>query len=269
MVAFPPVKINLGLNIIAKRADNFHDIESVFYPVGWTDVIEVISTDNQEFNLQMTGLPIPGDPSKNLIFKGYQLLKNNYEIPGLSFHLHKILPMGAGLGGGSSDGAYALKLINEVAQLGISTEKLLEYALQLGSDCPFFLMEKAAFVKGRGEILEPISIDLSGWYILIAMPPISISTAEAYSWITPVQPRKSIQEIISLPPEKWRDLLKNDFEIHAIQRHPIIGEIKNKMYELGATYSSMSGSGASVYGLFKQKPPLFQPEGMQIWEGKL
>ncbi|MBP6511999.1 MAG: 4-(cytidine 5'-diphospho)-2-C-methyl-D-erythritol kinase [Bacteroidia bacterium] len=269
MVAFPPVKINLGLNIIAKRADNFHDIESVFYPVGWTDVIEVITTENQEFNLKITGLPIPGDPAKNLIFKGYQLLKNDYEIPGLSFHLHKILPMGAGLGGGSSDGAYALKLINEVAQLGISAEKLHEYALQLGSDCPFFLTEKAAFVKGRGEILEPISIDLSGWYIHIVMPPISISTAEAYSWITPSQPQKSIREIISLPPEQWKEHLKNDFEKHAIQHHPVIGEIKNRMYDLGATYASMSGSGAAVYGLFKQKPPHFQTEGLQIWEGKL
>lgn len=269
MVEFPPIKINLGLNITAKYADNFHAIESVFYPVGWTDVLEVIQTDNQGFNLELSGLPIPGDSSKNLIFKGYEILKNDYEISGLSFHLHKILPMGAGLGGGSSDGAYALKLINEVAQLGISAEKLHEYALQLGSDCPFFLTEKAAFVKGRGEILEPITIDLSGWYILIVMPPISISTAEAYSWITPMQPKKSIREIISLQPEHWRDQLKNDFEKHAIQRHPIIGEIKNKMYELGATYSSMSGSGASVYGLFKKKPPLFQPEGMQIWEGKL
>lgn len=269
MVAFPPVKINLGLNIIAKRADNFHDIESVFYPVGWTDVIEVIVTENQEFNLQMTGLPIPGDPSKNLIFKAYEILKNDYEIPGLSFHLHKILPMGAGLGGGSSDGACALKLINEVAQLGISSEKLHDYALQLGSDCPFFLTEKAAFVKGRGEMLEPISIDLSGWHILITMPPVSISTAEAYSWITPHQPQKSIREIISLSPEDWKDQLKNDFEIHAIQRHPIIGEIKSKMYEMGATYVSMSGSGASVYGLFKHKPQNFQTEGMQIWEGRL
>ena len=269
MVAFPPVKINLGLNIIAKRADNFHDIESVFYPVGWTDVIEVITTENQEFNLKITGLPIPGNPAKNLIFKGYQLLKNDYEIPGLSFHLHKILPMGAGLGGGSSDGAYALKLINEVAQLGISAEKLHEYALQLGSDCPFFLTEKAAFVKGRGEILEPISIDLSGWYIHIVMPPISISTAEAYSWITPSQPQKSIREIISLPPEQWKEHLKNDFEKHAIQHHPVIGEIKNKMYDLGATYVSMSGSGAAVYGLFKQKPISFQTEGMQVWEGRL
>ncbi|MBK9636679.1 MAG: 4-(cytidine 5'-diphospho)-2-C-methyl-D-erythritol kinase [Bacteroidetes bacterium] len=269
MVAFPPVKINLGLNIIAKRADNFHDIESVFYTVGWTDVLEVIVTENQEFSLKITGLPISGDPAKNLIIKAYEILKKDYEIPELSFHLHKILPMGAGLGGGSSDGAYALKLINEVACLGISAEKLQKYALQLGSDCPFFLNEKPAFVQGKGEIIESISLDLSGWYIRIVMPPISISTAEAYSWITPTPPKKSIRDIISLPPADWRDLLKNDFEKHAIQHHPIIGEIKKEMYDSGATYSSMSGSGASVYGLFKQKPPFFQTKGMQIWEGKL
>ena len=269
MVEFPPIKINLGLNITAKYADNFHAIESVFYPVGWTDVLEVIQTDNQGFNLELSGLTIPGTISKNLIFKAYEILKKHYSLPGYNFHLHKILPMGAGLGGGSSDGTVALQLMNEVSNLGISEKKMQEYALQLGSDCSFFLQKKPMFVTGRGEILAPIQVDLTGWYIVIAMPPVSISTAEAYSWITPLQPQKSIQEIISMPIEQWRDQLKNDFEKHAIEHFPVIREIKNKMYEMGATYSSMSGSGASVYGLFKKKPPLFKLEGLQTWEGKL
>jgi 4-diphosphocytidyl-2-C-methyl-D-erythritol kinase len=269
MVAFPPVKINLGLNIIAKRADNFHDIESVFYPVQWTDILEVLTTENQVFNLNLTGIPIPGDTTKNLIFKAYEILKKHHSIPGVDFHLHKILPMGAGLGGGSSDGATALQLMNDVARLGLPAEKMHEYALELGSDCPFFLQNKPIHVSGRGENLSGIQVDLTGWYIIIVMPPISISTAEAYSWIKPSEPKKPIREIITASPEHWKVELKNDFEIHAIQRHPIIGEIKNKLYQMGATYSSMSGSGASVYGIFKSKPISSDWNGMKFWEGEL
>lgn len=269
MVVFPPVKINLGLNIIAKRADNFHAIESVFYPVEWTDILEVLTTEDQEFKLNLTGIPIPGDPSKNLIFKAYEILKKHHILLGFNFHLHKILPMGAGLGGGSSDGVKALQLMNEAAHLGISTEKMHEYALQLGSDCPFFLQKKPKFVSGRGENLSDILVDLTGWYIIIIMPPVSISTAEAYSWITPSTPKISIREMITSSPENWKDELKNDFEIHAIQRHPIIGEIKNKLYQMGATYSSMSGSGAAVYGIFRQKPISSDWGEMRNWEGEL
>lgn len=269
MVAFPPVKINLGLNIIAKRADNFHAIESVFYPVEWTDLLEVLTTENQGFKLNLSGIPIPGDPSKNLISKAYEILKKHHSLPGFEFHLHKILPMGAGLGGGSSDGAAALQLMNDVAQLGISGEQMHEYALQLGSDCPFFLQKKPMFVSGRGENLADIQIDLTGWHIVIVMPPVSISTAEAYSWITPSTPKKSIREITVASPEHWKGELKNDFEIHAIQRHPIIGEIKNKFYQMGATYSSMSGSGAAVYGIFKDKPISSDWGEMRSWEGEL
>lgn len=269
MVEFPPVKINLGLNIIAKRVDNFHSIESVFYPVGWNDVLELLTTDNQDFRLDFSGTPIPGELSKNLIFKAYELIKSKHSLPGLHFHLHKILPMGAGLGGGSSDGAYALHLINSVCKLGLTQQKLHEYALQLGSDCPFFIQKKPQFVSGRGEVMEPISIDLSGWYIQIIMPPVFISTAEAYSWITPQQPPKSIREIITADPICWKEELKNDFEKHALKKHPVIGEVKEQLYRNGAMYASMSGSGASVYGLFKQKPPIFQLKEMQIWAGQL
>lgn len=269
MVAFPPVKINLGLNIIAKRADNFHAIESVFYPVEWNDLLEALTTENQGFKLNLTGIPVPGETSKNLIFKAYEILKKHHSLPGFEFHLHKILPMGAGLGGGSSDGAMALMLMNEVAQLGISAEKMHEYALQLGSDCPFFLQKKPMFVTGRGEILSEIKVDLAGWYIVIVMPRVSISTAEAYSWILPSAPKKSIREIITSSPEQWKEELKNDFEIHAIQRHPCIGEIKNKFYQMGATYSSMSGSGAAVYGIFKDKPISSDWGEMRSWEGEL
>jgi len=269
MIAFPPAKINLGLNIITKRNDGFHAIESVFYPISWTDVIEVIKTENQEFKFNSSGLKIPGNRDNNLIVNACKLLQKDFDLPGLSFHLHKILPMGAGLGGGSSDGAFALMLINNICKLGLNKEKLKYYALELGSDCPFFIDEKPMFVSGRGEHLEEINVDLKNWYIVVVMPPFSVGTAEAYRWIQPKAPEISIKAIISSSPENWKNNLTNDFEEEVIQRHALVGEIKTELYQQGAVYASMSGSGAAVYGLFKSKPesPLFP--NMNEWCGIL
>lgn len=269
MLVFPPIKINLGLNITEKRKDGYHSIESVFFPVPWTDVLEAVITENHVVTFNSSGLNIPGNPSNNLVIKAYELLSAKYDLPGMDFHLHKILPMGAGLGGGSSDGAYALKLINDLCGLGLTLEELETDASNLGSDCPFFIQSTPKFVSGRGELLEPVSIDLKDWYILIVMPDISVGTAAAYSWITPSAPRMPVRKIVEQSPEHWKDILVNDFEAPVIQRYPIIGEIKNKMYEQGATYASMSGSGAAVYGLFRSMPVRSFWSIYQHWSGIL
>ncbi|MBK9401549.1 MAG: 4-(cytidine 5'-diphospho)-2-C-methyl-D-erythritol kinase [Bacteroidetes bacterium] len=269
MLVFPPVKVNLGLSIIEKRKDGYHSIESVFFPVPWTDALEVVITDHQNITFNSTGLPIPGDQANNLIIRAFNLLAKEHRLPGLNFHLHKILPMGAGLGGGSSNGAYALKLINEVCKLGISMKELEKMAAELGSDCPFFIESTPKFVSGRGEILEPIKINLQHWHMLIVMPPVAVGTADAYSRITPKVPETSIRQIISLPPEQWKDQLINDFEATVIQRYPVIGEIKKRMYEQGAAYASMSGSGAAVFGLFRSEPDLTGWKSNAHWSGVL
>lgn len=263
MLVFPPVKINLGLNIIEKRNDGFHNIASAFFPVPWTDALEALITDKQNFTFSTSGIPIPGNSDNNLVVRAYNLLRNMYSLPGISMHLHKVLPMGAGLGGGSSNGTSALKLINDLCGLELGTQKLHELAAHLGSDCPFFVENKAKFVSGRGDILEPLAVNLQGWYMLIVMPAVSIGTAEAYSWIRPCEPDVSIKDILSRPPEDWKGILKNDFETPAIHRYPVIGEIKDKLYSAGAVYASMSGSGAAVYGLFRAAP------GTALWKNEV
>jgi 4-diphosphocytidyl-2-C-methyl-D-erythritol kinase len=251
MIVFPHCKINLGLHVVRKREDGFHDIETLFYPVFWKDILEVNEGIKDDFDMEISGLTISGDLNSNLIYKAWKLIKAEYSLPPIQVHLHKILPMGAGLGGGSSDAAFMLKLLNSKFNLGISTEKLKEYAAQLGSDCPFFIDSKPCLATGRGEILTPISIDLSNYQILIVMPKnISVGTAEAYSWVTPQQPKSSISDIIQLPIEEWKNNLINDFEAPVIEHYPRIGEIKNELYKAGAHYASMSGSGASVFGIF-------------------
>lgn len=256
MLVFPNIKINLGLNVIAKRPDGFHALESVFYPVPWCDALEAVVSDKQEFKFTSTGLPIPGNESSNLIIKAYALLKEHYPVPPLEIHLHKLIPMGAGLGGGSSDAAFLLKLVNELCALGLKVEELEAYAGTLGSDCPFFIRNCPAMVTGRGEILRPISFSLKGYHIAIVMPPVSVGTAEAYSWITPQRPVQPISSIIQDPVNTWRNRLVNDFEAPVCARYPVIAAVRDSLYELGAEYAAMSGSGAAVYGLFRTAPDL-------------
>ncbi len=248
MLAFPTTKINLGLYLTEKRSDNFHSILSCFYPVQWSDVLEIVPSETFEF-LQ-TGLQVPGNPEDNLCVKAYNLLKNDFDLPNVRIHLHKIIPMGAGLGGGSSDAAFVLKTLNNSLKLGIGREKLMEYAAVLGSDCAFFIPNKTSIATGRGEILEDFKIDLSGTKIVIVYPDIHISTAEAFADVKPKTFEGDFKALLA-EPEKWKDQLRNQFEETIFLKYPLLDEIKQQLYKSGAFYASMSGSGSSIYGLFK------------------
>lgn len=269
MIDFPPVKINLGLSVIYRRPDGYHHLESVFYPVPWCDVLEVIAMGNQAFAFSSTGLTIPGPSEKNLCYKAWALLKQDFQLPPIQAHLHKILPMGAGLGGGSSDGATMLKLINESASLNLDADQLEAYAAQLGSDCPFFIQSKPRYVSGRGEVLQEINLSIEGMHILIVMPPVSVGTAEAYSWISPAEPAHRVMDVIVEAPETWRGRLVNDFEKPVSDRHPVISQIRDNLYQMGAVYAAMSGSGASVFGLFRQEPDTTLFSSFTHWKGVL
>ena len=255
MVVFPNAKINLGLNIIEKRTDGYHNIESCFYPIPLTDALEVIESDKLSFT--SSGIPIPGDPESNLCLKAYHLLKKHYDLPLVEIHLHKNIPIGAGLGGGSSDGAFMLKLLNEKFELGIDNPALEKLAGELGSDCPFFIENKPVFVEGKGNVFSPVEVSLKGKYLVLVMPDVHVSTAQAYAGITPQQPEAGLKEILEQKPMKrWQDLVKNDFEESVFAKHPELERIKNQLIEEGAIYASMTGSGAAVFGVFEEKPIL-------------
>ena len=255
MLSFPNCKINLGLNITSKRADGFHNIETVFYPVQLNDILEIVQADELKFT--STGLPISGAEESNLCLKAYHLLKQDYpEIPPIHIHLHKVIPMGAGLGGGSSDGAFMLALLNNKFNLEINKEQLINYALLLGSDCPFFVVNKPSFATGRGEILTAIDINLSNYKILLVNPKIHVSTKEAFAGLVPKPTVKTITDIIRKPVETWKDILTNDFENTLFKQHPDLKLIKENLYKEGAVYASMTGTGSTLYGIFKldQRP---------------
>lgn len=250
MIAFPNCKINLGLNIIRKREDNYHDIETVFYPLDLTDALEIISNEENRNDFTITGIPINGSEN-NLCNKAYDLLKKDYpQLPFVKMHLHKAIPIGAGLGGGSSDAAFTLKLLNEKFLMQLSVSQLSKYALQLGSDCPFFLLNTPCFATGRGEVIEPVELNLSSYKIILINPGIHVDTAGAYSKIKPAEPGKSIREIIKQPIQSWAGELINNFELPVFESYPEIKEIKNILYKSGAIYASLTGSGSSVYGIF-------------------
>ncbi|HEY5968530.1 MAG TPA: 4-(cytidine 5'-diphospho)-2-C-methyl-D-erythritol kinase [Chitinophagaceae bacterium] len=252
MVSFPNCKINLGLNIVNKREDGYHDIETIFFPLRLKDALEVI--EKEKFEFSTSGSPIKGEPEKNLCFKAYNLLKKDFpQLPAVQMHLLKAIPMGAGLGGGSADGAFTLKLLNKKFDLSLSEKQLTNYSLQLGSDCPFFIINKPCFATGRGETLERSNLDLSEYKFLIVQPPIHISTAWAFSAIKPSKPVKSIKQIIHQSTSTWKAELINDFELPVFEKYPEIKNIKDKLYDAGAIYASMSGSGSAVYGIFKKE----------------
>jgi 4-diphosphocytidyl-2-C-methyl-D-erythritol kinase len=249
MIVFPNCKINLGLHVVSKRPDGFHELETVFYPLPLTDALEVISPGKLAFTA--SGIAVPGDSADNLCLKAWRLLKSDFpDLPAVDIHLHKHIPIGAGLGGGSSDAAFMLQLLNNRFQLGISTEQLLHYAGQLGSDCPFFIHNEACYATGRGEIMTPIDLNLSNWRFVLVYPGIHINTGWAFGRITPQAPALSLQESILQPVEHWRDLISNDFETAVFGEYPELAAIKEQLYKEGAVYATMSGSGSAFVGIF-------------------
>ena len=250
MIAFPNAKINIGLNITSKRADGYHNLSSCFLPIDWKDALEIVPADQFEF--ASSGLDIPGDSSGNLCVKAYELLKKKHNIPPVKMHLHKVIPMGAGLGGGSSDGAFALKLLNDQFEIGLSNEELEAYAKILGADCPFFIDNKPKLVTGIGEIMEDVTVDLSGYSIVVVFPGIHVNTKTAFSGIIPKEPTYDLQAILRQPPKNWQGIVINDFEETVFAAHPEIQKIKKRLLDLGADYASMTGTGSAVFGVFEE-----------------
>lgn len=254
MIVFPNCKINIGLFVTEKRGDGFHNLESIFFPINWTDALEVNFNDSNDITLKVSGATVTDDIEKNIIVKAYRLMQQHYAIGGVDVHLWKKLPMGAGLGGGSADAAFMLKTLNNLFELNLSASRLMELAAVLGSDCPFFIENKVSFVSGRGELIEKYSLDLEGLYILIIHPGIHVSTTEAFAQLTPKYAPSNLRQLHQLPLEQWKDQVYNDFEASIFPQYPEIKTLKEAFYKEGATYAAMSGSGSAVYGLFKSEP---------------
>lgn len=284
MLVFPNCKINIGLNIVRKRSDGFHDLETIFYPVkNLYDALEVVKDDGWQMvdggkstnhhppsttNLTSSGLLISGETTSNLCIKAYNLLKKDFPgLPNIQMHLHKIIPMGAGLGGGSADGAFTLSLLNDKFQLYLSKQQLIDYALQLGSDCPFFIYNQPSFATGRGEKIQPVGLDLSNYSIVLVNPNIHINTGWAFGQVIPQQPPASLKDLIQQPILTWEKSITNDFEASVIKLHLLVGGIKEKLYKNGAVYAAMSGSGSTLFGIFEKadmpKKKLF--DGFSEW----
>ncbi|CAN5851096.1 4-(cytidine 5'-diphospho)-2-C-methyl-D-erythritol kinase [soil metagenome] len=269
MIIFPNAKLNLGLNILRKRLDGFHDLESCFYPVSWCDALEVLP--GEEVTIGLSGIPVPGDPDTNLCLKAYHLLRQDHALPPVRLHLHKVIPIGAGLGGGSADGAFALKMLNTLFSLHLSDDELEEYARSLGSDCAFFIRNKPVYALIKGDVFEPVSVDLSGQVCAIVYPRIHITTAEAYRQVKPLEPTSDLKESLQQGIRTWKDTVKNDFEAALFPRYPILREIKEQLYAEGALYASLTGSGSAVYGIFAKEaePRLSFPGPYLVWQGVL
>jgi 4-diphosphocytidyl-2-C-methyl-D-erythritol kinase len=262
MIVFPNAKINLGLRITGKREDGYHNLDTVFYPIQFQDALEIITHPDQSgswVSFSSSGLPIPGATTENLCNKAYHLLKERFpELPVIQMHLHKHIPMGAGLGGGSADGAFTLRLLNDKYKLNLSETELIELALDLGSDCPFFIKNTPVHATGRGEIMEPTAVDLSDKKIVLVLPGIHVSTAIAFR-DCPIEPNAiACNTITQQPIEEWKDRLINDFEHTVFPVYPALKKIKEQLYDAGAIYASMSGTGSTVFGIFDDTPNLKQ-----------
>ena len=260
MITFPIAKINLGLNVVEKRLDGYHNLQTVFYPVPIMDALEIAPMSegfpsDVDCDLKVTNIHIEGDEQRNLVVRAYQLLKKDFpKLPRIHTHLWKGIPTQAGMGGGSSDCAYMIRLLNETFDLQLTNEQMQQYAAQLGADCAFFIESVPCYAEGIGEQLEPISLDLSGWYIGVVRPDIPVPTKEAFSRIHPHYPSLNCREVVMQPVETWRGNLINDFEESVFALHPEIGAVKEQLYKMGATYAAMSGSGSALFGLFKEEP---------------
>ena len=258
MIAFPQAKINLGLNVVERRPDGYHNLETVFYPVPLCDALELHEMETNfpsdiDCDLKVTGICIEGDERRNLVVRAYELLKQEFpNLPRVHAHLHKVIPTQAGMGGGSSDGAAMLRMLNRHFELGLTDDELISRAAKLGADCAFFILERPAYAEGIGERLQPIALSLKGWYLAVVKPPISVSTKEAFALVSPCRPAVNCLDVVQQPVETWRDNLVNDFEQSVFAQYPQIREVKDQLYALGAVYSCMSGSGSAVFGLFRE-----------------
>ena len=264
MITFPIAKINLGLNVVEKRSDGYHNLQTVFSPVPIQDALEVQVMDegfpsDVDCDLKTTNIPIEGDEQRNLVVRAYQLLKGDFPtLPRIHTHLWKGIPTQAGMGGGSSDCAYMIRLLNDLFALGLSDEQMIGYAARLGADCPFFIVSRPCYAEGIGERLQPVSLDLSGWHIGIVRPDIPVPTKEAFSRIRPHYPAKNCRDVVLQPVDTWKNDLVNDFEESVFALHPEIGQVKEQLYNMGATYAAMSGSGSALFGLFQERPDMLR-----------
>ncbi len=266
MVSFPPCKINLGLHVLRKRSDGYHELETCFYPVQWTDILEIIPSD--DFLFETSGNTIPGLAESNLCVKAYMLLKRDFSIGPVKIHLHKVIPTGAGLGGGSSDAANTLRLLNAIFDLKLSIDVMMTYAASLGSDCPFFIQDLAMFGSGRGEVLKPVDLPLAGKYLALLKPEIHVSTANAYAGIAARIPHESLAETLQRPVREWRSHLRNDFEETVFAAHYRLPEIRDMLYRHGALFAGMSGSGSTLFGIFDHRPQFNDlPSDVTLWGG--
>ena len=258
MIIFPIAKVNLGLNVVERRPDGYHNLQTVFYPVGIQDALEIFPMAEDfpsevDCDIKVSNIPIEGDEQRNLVVRAYQLLKQDFpNLPRLHVHLYKGIPTQAGMGGGSSDASAMLRLLNTSFQLNLSDEKLISYASKLGADCAIFILTRPAYAEGIGEKLYPMDIDLSGWYMAVVRPNIPVPTKEAFARIKPHFPQKCCRDIVMQPVETWKEELVNDFEESVFALHPELTAIKERLYQLGATYAAMSGSGSALFGLFRQ-----------------
>lgn len=270
MILFSPAKINLGLQILERREDGFHNLRSIMYPTGLCDIIEINQQPegNKAIHFSQSGIRFEADQENNLCIKAWQHMVDACPLPPVSIHLHKQIPVGAGLGGGSSNATTVLKGLNLLTGSPLPTEKMAGLAVRLGSDCPFFLKEGPSLMEGRGELLSQVVLSLEPYYLVILFPEIHISSAEAYREVSPAIPEVPLQQLIALPLDQWKGQIKNDFEASVFRKHPLLEELKQSLYHAGAGYASMSGSGSALYGIFDKRPEL--PERIQdyvIWEG--
>lgn len=275
MLISPIAKINLGLNIVERRPDGYHNLETVFYPVPISDALELQVMDEgfpsaYACDLKVTGVPVEGDERRNLVVRAYDLLARDFKLPRIHVHLYKAIPTQAGMGGGSSDCAAMLTALNSLCQLGLTEQQLIDYAAQLGADCPFFILGRPAYAEGIGERLQPVALDLSGWWLAVVKPPVAVSTKEAFALVKPQPAERNCLDIVMQPVATWADQLRNDFEPSVFAQYPVIGEVKQALYEMGAEYAAMSGSGSAVFGLFNNEPSLEGHfEGMQTYVRQL
>ncbi len=268
MIRFPNAKINLGLRVVARRPDGYHNLETVFYPIALQDALEIIPSTGSETTLSLSGIVIDGNARDNLVMRAWARLNERFELPPVDILLHKVIPFGAGLGGGSSDAAFLLAMVRDYFNLPLSDEELDAIAASLGADCPFFLHNKPLLATGIGTEFAPVGVSLKDYYLVLVKPEVAVPTAAAYSLVIPAVPEEPVAETIARPVSEWRNRLVNDFEKSVFARFPEVEVIKEKLYAHGAVYASMSGSGSSVFGLFEEPVDLKSAfPGCFVWSG--